>query len=153
MFFAWLSTPFLIAYLIANDPAFDPRRLVVRSLPYAILSGVSAAIYLGIVLIGQRLFAAATGEETLFFNVIAALAVALATAASYSRDWRLALIAHFRLHLAAAAWLTVLVTAMADLPAGPKLALLLAAFGAAVVNLGEMTLRTPRDSATTPSAS
>ena len=76
LFFAWLSTPFLIAYLIANDPAFDPRRLVVRSIPYAILSGLSAAVYLGIVLIGQRLFAAATGEETLVFNVIAALGVA-----------------------------------------------------------------------------
>ena len=76
LFFAWLSTPFLIAYLIANDPAFDPRRLVVRSLPYAILSGLSAAVYLGLVLVGQRLFAAATGEETLLFNVIAALAVA-----------------------------------------------------------------------------
>ena len=80
-------------------------------------------------------------------SAIAALAVAFVTAASYSRDWRLALIAHFRLHLAAAAWLTLLVTAMVDLPAGPKLVLLLAAFGAAVVNLGEMILRTPRVSA------
>ena len=76
LFFAWLTTPFLIAYLIANDPAFDPRRLVVRSIPYAILSGLLAALYLGLVLIGQRLFAAATGEETLVFNVVAALAVA-----------------------------------------------------------------------------
>jgi hypothetical protein len=76
LFFAWLTTPFLIAYLIANDPAFDPRRLVVRSIPYAILSGLLAALYLGLVLIGQRLFAAATGEETLIFNVVAALAVA-----------------------------------------------------------------------------
>ena len=77
-------------------------------------------------------------------SAIAALAVAFVTAASYSRDWRLALIAHFRLHLAAAAWLTLLMTAVVDLPAGPKLVLLLAAFGAAVVNLGEMILRTPR---------
>src|SRR5476649_114743 len=80
-------------------------------------------------------------------SAIAALAVAFVTAASYSRDWRLALIAHFRLHLAAAAWLALLATAMVDLPAGPKLVLLLAAFGAAVVNLGEMILRTPRGSA------
>ena len=79
-------------------------------------------------------------------SAIAALAVGFATAASYSRDWRLALIAHLRLHLAAAAWLTLLVTALADLPAGPKLVLLLVAFGAAVVNLGEMILRTPRGS-------
>ena len=78
LFFAWLSTPFLIAYLIANDPAFDPRRLIVRSVPYAILSGLLATLYLGLVLIGQRLFAAATGEETLVFNVVAALAVAFA---------------------------------------------------------------------------
>ena len=81
-------------------------------------------------------------------SAIAALAVAFVTAASYSRDWRLALIAHFRLHLAAAAWLALLATAMVDLPAGPKLVLLLAAFGAAVVNLGEMILRTPRGSTT-----
>src|SRR5471030_1855683 len=77
-------------------------------------------------------------------SAIAALVVAFVTAASYSRDWRLALIAHFRLHLAAAAWLTLLATAAVDLPAGPKLVLLLAAFGAAVVNLAEMILRTPR---------
>jgi hypothetical protein len=25
---AWLSSPLLIAFLIANDPAFDPRRLL-----------------------------------------------------------------------------------------------------------------------------
>src|SRR5471030_3210712 len=80
-------------------------------------------------------------------SAIATLAVAFVTAASYSRDWRLALIAHFRLHLAVAAWLALLVTAAVDLPAGPKLVLLLAAFGAAVVNLGEMILRTPRGSA------
>ncbi len=80
MFFAWLSTPFLIAYLIANDPAFDPRRLIVRGAPYAVLSGLLAALYLGVVLSAQRLFAAATGEETLAFNVVAALIVAFAFA-------------------------------------------------------------------------
>jgi len=80
LFFAWLCTPFLIAYLIANDPAFDPRRLVVRSLPYALLSGLLAAIYLGIVLFGQRWFAVATGEETMVFNLIAALILAFAFA-------------------------------------------------------------------------
>jgi hypothetical protein len=80
LYFAWLSTPFLIAYLLANDPAFDPRRLIAHSLPYAILSGLLAAVYLGIVLIGQRLFAEATGEETIVFNVIAALVVAFAFA-------------------------------------------------------------------------
>ena len=77
-------------------------------------------------------------------SAAAALAVAFATAASYSRDWRLSLLANFRLHLAVAAWVTLLVTAVVDLPAGPKLVLLLAAFGAAVVNLAEMILRTPR---------
>jgi hypothetical protein len=80
LFFAWLSSPLLIAYLIANDPVFDPRRLFVRSLPYAILSGVLAAIYLGIVVVAQRLFAAATGEEAIAFNVVAALIVAFAFA-------------------------------------------------------------------------
>ena len=77
---AWLSSPLLIALLIANDPAFDPRRLVVRSVPYAVLSGVLAGLYLGIVLVAQRTFAAATGEDAMVFNVVAALAVAFAFA-------------------------------------------------------------------------
>jgi len=77
---AWLASPLVIAYLIANDPAFDPRRLLVRSLPYALLSGVLAALYLAIVLSAQRLFAAATGEQAMAFNVLAALAVAFAFA-------------------------------------------------------------------------
>jgi hypothetical protein len=77
---AWLCTPMLIAFLIANDPAFDPRRLVVRSLPYALLSGVLAALYLALVVVGQRLFAELTGEEAMIFNVVAALIVAFAFA-------------------------------------------------------------------------
>lgn len=77
---AWLSSPLLIAYLIANDPAFDPRRLLVKSIPYALLSAFFAAIYLAIVLVSQRMFAAATGEEAVAFNVIAALIVAFAFA-------------------------------------------------------------------------
>ena len=59
---AWLSAPFIFAYLIAEDPMFDPRRLVAGGLPYALLSGVLAAIYLAVVLGGQRLFASVTGE-------------------------------------------------------------------------------------------
>jgi len=77
---AWLCTPLVIALLIANDPAFDPRRIVVRSLPYALLSGMLAGLYLAVVLVAQRLFAAATGEEAVVFNVIAALCVAFAFA-------------------------------------------------------------------------
>jgi len=77
---AWLTSPLVIAYLIANDPAFDPRRLLVRGLPYALLSGMLAALYLGIVLSAQRMFAAATGEQAMTFNVLAALAVAFAFA-------------------------------------------------------------------------
>jgi endonuclease/exonuclease/phosphatase (EEP) superfamily protein YafD len=80
-------------------------------------------------------------------SVVAALSVAFATAASYSRDWRLALLSHFRLHLAAAAWFALLVTALVPLPAALKLFLLFAAFGAALVNLGEIVLRTPRGDA------
>ena len=75
---AWLSSPLLIAFLIANDPAFDPRRLLVQGLPYALLSGVLAGVYLLIVLAAQRVFAAATGEEAMVFNVVAALIVAFA---------------------------------------------------------------------------
>ncbi len=77
---AWLTSPLVIAYLIANDPAFDPRRLLVRGLPYALLSGMLAALYLGIVLAAQRLFAETTGEQAMVFNVLAALAVAFAFA-------------------------------------------------------------------------
>jgi hypothetical protein len=77
---AWFLLPLVIAYLIANDPAFDPRRLLVRSVPYAVLSGVLAALYLALVLVGQRLFAEFTGEEAVVFNVVAALAVAFAFA-------------------------------------------------------------------------
>ncbi len=77
---AWLSTPLVIAYLIADDPLFDPRRLVVGGLPYALLSGLLAAIYLGVVLAGQRVFASLTGEQALAFNVVAALVVAFAFA-------------------------------------------------------------------------
>ncbi|TMQ69052.1 MAG: hypothetical protein E6K80_12970, partial [Candidatus Eisenbacteria bacterium] len=80
VFVAWLVSPVLIAYLIANDPVFDPRRLLVRSLPYALLSGILAALYLGCVLVGERLFAAATGEQAMMFNVVAALVVAFAFA-------------------------------------------------------------------------
>jgi hypothetical protein len=80
LLFAWLGSPVLIAYLIANDPVFDPRRLLARSLPYALLSGVLTAIYLAIVVVSQRLFAAVTGEQAMVFNVIAALVVAFAFA-------------------------------------------------------------------------
>lgn len=77
---AWLSAPFVFAYLIADDPLFDPRRLVADGLPYALLSGVLAAIYLGLVFIGQRMFANVTGEQTLVFSVVAALVLAFAFA-------------------------------------------------------------------------
>jgi histidine kinase len=80
VFVAWLAAPVLIAWLIANDPMFDPRRLLVRSLPYALLSGILAAVYLGFALAGERLFAAATGEQAMLFNVVAALVVAFAFA-------------------------------------------------------------------------
>ena len=71
-----LFTPIIMAFLIARDPVFDPRRLLERGLPYALLSGVVAALYIAIVLAGQRLFAAMTGEEALAINVVAALVVA-----------------------------------------------------------------------------
>ncbi len=77
---AWLSAPFVFAYLIADDPIFDPRRLVADGLPYALLSGVLAAIYLGVVFLGQRLFSNVTGEQTLVFSVVAALVLAFAFA-------------------------------------------------------------------------
>ena len=84
----WLATPFVLAYLIAGDLLFDPRRLIVGGLPYAILSGMLAAIYLAIVLLGQRLFATVTGEQALVFNVIAALILAFTFAPLRERTQR-----------------------------------------------------------------
>jgi hypothetical protein len=75
-----LLTPIILAFLIARDPVFDPRRLLERGLPYALLSGVVAALYIVIVLAGQRLFAAITGEQAWLINVVAALVVAFAFA-------------------------------------------------------------------------
>jgi hypothetical protein len=83
--FAFLAAPLVIAFLIANDPVFDPRRVVVQSLPFALLSVVLAGIYLAVVLASQRLFAAATGEESMIFNVVAALVVAFAFAPLWTR--------------------------------------------------------------------
>jgi hypothetical protein len=83
--FAFLAAPLVIAFLIANDPVFDPRRVVVQSLPFALLSVVLAGIYLAVVLASQRLFAAATGEQSMVFNVVAALVVAFAVAPRWTR--------------------------------------------------------------------
>jgi hypothetical protein len=83
--FAFLAAPLVIAFLIANDPVFDPRRVVVQSLPFALLSVVLAGIYLAVVVGSQRLFAAVTGEESMVFNVVAALAVAFAFAPLWTR--------------------------------------------------------------------
>jgi hypothetical protein len=83
--FAFLAAPLVIAFLIANDPVFDPRRVVVQSLPFALLSIVLAGIYLAVVVGSQRLFAAVTGEESMIFNVVAALVVAFAFAPLWTR--------------------------------------------------------------------
>jgi hypothetical protein len=80
LFALWLVTPFLLSYLIADDPMFDPRRIIVGGLPYALLSAMLAAVYLALVLGGQRLFADVTGEQTLGFNLLAALVLAFAFA-------------------------------------------------------------------------
>lgn len=85
---AWLTAPFVFAYLVADDPIFDPRRLVADGLPYALLSTVLAAIYLGVVLLGQRLFSNVTGEQTLVFSVVAALVLAFAFAPLRTRVQR-----------------------------------------------------------------
>jgi hypothetical protein len=85
---AFLAAPLVIAFLVANDPVFDPRRVVVQSLPYAVLSVVLAALYLGVVVVSQRLFGAATGEEGMGPNLVAALVVAFAFAPFWSRTQR-----------------------------------------------------------------
>jgi hypothetical protein len=85
---AFLAAPLVIAFLIANDPVFDPRRVIVQSLPYALLSVVLATLYLGVVVVAQRLFGAATGEEGVIPNLVAALVVAFAFAPLWSRTQR-----------------------------------------------------------------
>ena len=80
IFAIWLATPILLSYLIADDALFDPRRLIVGGLPYALLSGLLATIYLILVLGGQRVFATVTGEQALAFNLVAALVLAFAFA-------------------------------------------------------------------------
>jgi hypothetical protein len=85
---AWFMSPIVMAFLIANDPLFDPRRLLVRSVPYALLTGVLAGIYLAVVLVAQRLFAAVTGEQAMAFNLVAALVVAFAFAPLRERTQR-----------------------------------------------------------------
>ena len=75
---------------MARDPVFDPRRILERSIPYALLSGVLAAIYLGLVLVGQNLFSVLTGEEAMAFNVVAALVAGRSPSrrcASASQRW------------------------------------------------------------------
>src|SRR5262245_8174567 len=86
--FGMLLTPFALAFLMARDPVFDPRRILERSIPYALLSGVLAAIYLSLVFVGQNLFSVLTGEEAMAFNVVAALVLAFAFAPARERIQR-----------------------------------------------------------------
>jgi hypothetical protein len=86
--FGMLLTPFALAFLMARDPVFDPRRILERSVPYALLSGVLAAVYLSLVFVGQNLFSVLTGEEAMAFNVVAALVLAFAFAPARERIQR-----------------------------------------------------------------
>lgn len=79
--------------------------------------------------------------------VFAGLAAAIATAASCSRDWRLALLAHFRPHLAATCGVLALVVAAVDLPTGPKLALVALLIGCAAAHVREILRSTPMGAA------
>ena len=75
--------------------------------------------------------------------VVAGLAAAIATAASFSRDWRLALLAHFRPHLAATCGVLALIATAVDLPFGPKLALMALLIVCAAVHVREIVRSTP----------
>jgi endonuclease/exonuclease/phosphatase (EEP) superfamily protein YafD len=79
-----------------------------------------------------------------FLALLATLAVIVATAVSFLRDWRFALLAHFRPHLASAALLCLLLAAVVDLPHGAGLAVLLAAPIALLINLWQIVRATPR---------
>jgi endonuclease/exonuclease/phosphatase (EEP) superfamily protein YafD len=65
--------------------------------------------------------------------VVAGLVAVMATAASFSRDWRWALLAHFRPHLAVTCGVLALLVTAVDLPLGPKIALLASLVAAAAV--------------------
>ena len=75
--------------------------------------------------------------------VVAGLAAAIATAASFSRYWRLALLAHFRPHLAATCGVLALIATAVDLPFGPKLALMALLIACAAVHVREIVRSTP----------
>jgi endonuclease/exonuclease/phosphatase (EEP) superfamily protein YafD len=79
-----------------------------------------------------------------FLALLATLAVAIATAASFTRDWRLALLAHFRPHLAAASVLCLVTVAVIDLPDGARPVVPLIALLSLLVNLWQMVRATPR---------
>lgn len=70
--------------------------------------------------------------------VLAALTLVGATTASFSRDWRLALLAHFRPHLAAGSLLGAIVILFVALPFLLKLLLLWALVAVAAVNVWEV---------------
>jgi endonuclease/exonuclease/phosphatase (EEP) superfamily protein YafD len=76
--------------------------------------------------------------------LFATVAVAIATAASFSRDWRSALLAHFRAHFAAVALLCLLAAAVVDPPAPFVLP---AASIVLLANLYEIVRATPRGAA------
>jgi endonuclease/exonuclease/phosphatase (EEP) superfamily protein YafD len=76
---------------------------------------------------------------------LATLALAIATMVSFLRDWRAALLVHFRPHLAATALFCLLVGAVVDFPStGLKVAVPLAALVVLLVNLREIVRATPR---------
>jgi len=75
--------------------------------------------------------------------VLAALALALATAASFSRDWRLRLLVHFRPHLAVACGVAMVALLAVSLPIGPKLALLALLAASAAVHWREVARSMP----------
>ena len=74
---AWLATPLLLAYLIADEPTFNPRRLFTDGLGYLVLSTLVAAVYLVAVVVLQRLFADVAGENVFVLDLIAAILLAL----------------------------------------------------------------------------
>lgn len=74
---AWLATPLMFAYLIADDPIFQPRRLLAGSLPYLVLSTLVASIYLVFVFVLQRSFADVSGGNTFVLDGVAAIVIAL----------------------------------------------------------------------------
>jgi hypothetical protein len=73
---SFLLVPFSICVAVLRSHLFDIDVLINRTLVYALLTAMLAAVYFGAIVLLQRLFVALTGEKSTFAIVASTLAVA-----------------------------------------------------------------------------